>query len=635
VPVLGSCRPPSLARFVVVTFALVGWAGLTAGGAQATPLAAPAASSSVLAAAGGEQITGYGIDLMLKQDGSMHVQETINYDFGDNGKHGIERKILVQFSHDNTHVRVYPLDNITVSSPTGAPTAEKTLNAGGPVATLRIGDPHHANVIGKQTYVIGYDVGGVVNVLADHDELYWNVIGEQWQVPIDAATVKVEGPAAVQKVACFEGNQGSTDTCQGTVAADGTASFSGTQMAPGQGMTVVAAFPTGTFPHAAPILKDRHTLARAFSLTPVTGVGSLALLGLLGGTAIATVLRRGRDERYLGITPGLEPGVGQDQSVSRVPWLRRDPIAVQFTPPDGMRPGQLGTLIDEHANVVDVTATIIDLAVRGFLKIEEVEAPGTFRSGDWKLVELPDAPTGELHDYETKLYNSIFRSRSEVLLSDLKQTFKSDLESVQSMLYADVTNAGWFHGNPSTVRTRWAGYGLFLAVVGGGLTWLLATRTSYGLFGIAVLVSGVLLLALSPRMPARTATGTALLAQVKGFQLYLEKAEANQIRFEEGEDIFSRYLPFAVVFGVAERWAKVFATLAASGASVAVPTWYVGSLYAGGLFNYAAFGSSMDNFSTVTSGSIAAATPSSSGSSGFGGGGFSGGGGGGGGGGSW
>jgi len=157
----------------------------------------------------------------------------------------------------------------------------------------------------------------------------------------------------------------------------------------------------------------------------------------------------------------------------------------------------------------------------------------------------------------------------------------------------------------------------------------------YGLLGIAVLVSGVLLLILAPRMPARTAKGTALLAQAKGFRLYLEKAEANQIRFEEGEDIFSRYLPFAIVFGVAERWAKVFAALAASGAAVAVPSWYIGSVYANGLFNYGAFGSSMDNFATTTSGSIAAATPSSSGSSGFGGGGFSGGGGGGGGGGSW
>jgi uncharacterized membrane protein len=178
-------------------------------------------------------------------------------------------------------------------------------------------------------------------------------------------------------------------------------------------------------------------------------------------------------------------------------------------------------------------------------------------------------------------------------------------------------------------------FGIVLALAGGALTWLLATRTTFGLLGLAVVASGLVLLFVAPRMPARTAKGTAALAQAKGFREYLETAEADQIRFEEGEDIFSRYLPFAIVFGVTERWAKVFQDLAASGRDIATPSWYVGNYYAAGAFNYYAFGSAMNEFSTETSGSIAAATPSSSGSSGFGGGGFSGGGGGGGGGGSW
>ena len=625
------------------TFAVLGWMVLTAtaGPALAQQRAAvrtrSGASASVRAAAGGEQITSYDVDLAVRSDASMHVQETVQYDFGsDYNRHGFERDIPVQFSYTKNHkdqLRVYPIDNIKVSSPTGAPADLQTKIAA--VASIRIGDPNR-HVSGRQTYVISYDLKGVVNSFTDHQELFWNAIGDEFSVPIDAATVKVEGPGKIQKVACYEGVQGSTDTCAATLGSAGAATFTGRQLQPQQGMTVVASFPVGTFPNAAPILKERWTLARAFSLTPLTGAGALVLLAVFGGGVIAMVSRRGRDERYLGITPGLEPGFEQEHTVSRVPWLRRDPVAVQFTPPEGMRPGQLGTLIDEQANVVDVTATVVDLAVRGFLKIEEIERPGRFRSGDWKLVEVTPAPSEPLHDYETKLFNSIFKGRREVLLSDLKQTFRSDLQSVQSMLYDDVTRAGWFSGNPSSVRSRWAGYGLLLSLVGGGLTWLLAARSQYGLLGVAVVLSGLLLLASSSRMPARTAKGTALLAQAKGFQLYLEKAEANQIRFEEGEDIFSRYLPFAIVFGVAERWAKVFAVLAAGGAALATPAWYIGSSYGYGLgFDYLAFGGAMDNFSTTTSGSIAAATPSSSGSSGFGGGGFSGGGGGGGGGGSW
>jgi uncharacterized membrane protein YgcG len=615
----------------------IGWTVLTAAAGQST-VEAGAAAVPRAAGVGGEQITKYAVDLVLKADGSMHVKETIQYDFGFAHRHGITRDIPIESEiiGDDEHYREYPISDIDVSSPSGAP--DELAKDIGSTASLRIGDPDET-VTGKQTYVIDYNLEGVVNSFDDHQELYWNAIGSEWNVPIRTATAKVEGPAAIQKVACYNGVQGSTDTCTGTIGTDGSAGFTATDLAANQGMTVVASFPVRTFPNAAPIIKEKQTLARAFSLTPVSGVGSIALLGLLGGGALAMVSRRGRDERHLGVTPGLEPGFGQEQNVARVPWLRRDPVAVQFSPPAGMRPGQLGTLIDEHANVVDVTATIVDLAVRGYLRIEEVTEPGFFRSGDWRLVEQTPGSDGRtvepLRDYETKLYNAIFQGRREVLLSDLKTTFKSDLEKVQEMLYDDVTREGWFRGNPSSVRTRWMVYGVLLTLAGGGLTWLLATRTAYGLLGVAVLVSGVLLLILAPRMPARTAKGTALLAQAKGFRLYLEKAEANQIRFEEGEDIFSRYLPFAIVFGVAERWAKVFAALAASGAAVAVPSWYVGSLYANGLFNYGAFGSSMDSFATTTSGSIAAATPSSSGSSGFGGGGFSGGGGGGGGGGSW
>jgi hypothetical protein len=626
--------PVALLAFFSVVLLAICWTVITAVGGMATDASAPRAVSG--AVGGNEQITKYAVDLMLKADGSMHVQERIDYDFGAAQRHGITREIPVQFNYGENQIREYPIDNIKVSSPTGAP-AELKQDIGA-TASLRIGDPDKGDVTGKQTYVIDYDLKGVVNSFPDHQELYWNAIGDEWTVPILGATAKVEGPAAIQKVACFKGVQGSTDTCTGAIGQGGAATFTATDLRVWQGMTVVASFPAGTFPNAAPIVTEKQTLARAFSLTPVTGIGSVALLCLLGGGAFAMVSRRGRDERYLGVTPGLEPGLTQEHTVSRVPWMRRDPVAVQFTPPSGMRPGQLGTLIDEQANVVDVTATIVDLAVRGYLKIEEVQQPGMFRSGDWRLVEVTedasDRPREPLHDYETKLFNAIFQGRSEVLLSELKTTFKSDLNKVQEMLYDDVTRQGWFRGNPWSVRMRWAVYGILLTLAGGGLTWLLAWKTRYGLLGVAVLVSGVVLLALAPRMPARTAKGTALLAQAKGFRLYLEKAEANQLRFEEGEDIFSRYLPFAIVFGVAERWAKVFATLAASGAAVAVPSWYIGSGYAPGLFNYAAFGSSMDNFATTASGSIAAATPSSSGSSGFGGG-FSGGGGGGGGGGSW
>jgi uncharacterized membrane protein len=591
----------------------------------------PALHSGVVPGSGFERITRYAVEMEVRRDASMHVTETIDYDFGSAQKHGIIRTIPTVFAYDDKHQREYPISNVDVSSPTGAPDDVEVDE--GNTTSIRVGDPGKT-VQGRQTYVLSYDVGGVVNSFSDHQELYWNAIGDEWSVTIDNAAATVAGPAAVQATACYRGAQGSTQTCQHSIA-DGVGRYSDASLAPAQGMTVVASFPAGTFPDAAPILKEPQTLKRAFTVDPLTVGSSVLVLALAGGGAAALVSRRGRDERYLGVTPGLEPASGQEHGISRVPLMGRDPVAVQFQPPKDMRPGQLGTLIDERANTVDVTATIVDLAVRGFLRIEEVEQKGFFRSGDWRLVMVSPAPTDTLRDYELRLLQGIFDDRSEVLLSQLKQTFRSDLQKVQEMLYDDVTRNGWFRGNPSSVRIKWQVYGVLLALAGGGLTWLLATRTTFGLLGLAVVVAGLVLLFVAPRMPARTAKGTAALAQAKGFREYLVTAEAHQIRFEEGEDIFSRYLPFAIVFGVTERWAKVFQDLAESGANVAAPSWYVGSYYGAGLFNYAAFGSAVDTFSTETSGSIAAATPSSSGSSGFGGGGFSGGGGGGGGGGSW
>jgi predicted membrane protein DUF2207 len=590
-------------------------------------------ASAGAASAASEQIDDYQVDLMLQQNASMHVKETIVYDFASApDKHGIIREIPVEFEAGDGKLREYPISDISVTQD-GRKTSPK-IEPGARTA-IRIGDPHQP-VSGKHRYVIEYDLRGVVNTFSDHQELYWNAIGDEWSVPIRRASATVEGPAAIQKVACFRGSQGTTETCDGSIGGSGSASFSTTGLSSSQGMTVVTSFPAGTFPNAAPILKEKQTLSRAFSAGPVYSLPAAAILAALVGGMAYLVTRRGRDEHYLSVIPGLEPGLGQDAAVSRRPLFGgRPPVAVQFQPPDGMRPGQLGTLIDEQANTVDVTATIVDLAVRGWLTVEEVEQPGFMRKGDWRLSEVTPAPSEQLQDYETKLFNSLFQGRSSVLLSELKQTFRSDLQSVQSLLYADVTSAGWFRGNPSSVRIRWVVYGALLTALGIGLTIFLAVNTRFGLVGAAVALGGLVVLALSGRMPARTAKGTALLAQAEGFKLYLTKAEASQIRFEEGQDIFSRYLPYAIVFGVAERWAGIFDELAKQGVQFDAPTWYVGPYLYGTAFNYAAFGSSMDSFSTTTSGSIAEATPSSSGSSGFGGGGFAGGGGGGGGGGSW
>ncbi|RYV49602.1 DUF2207 domain-containing protein [Pengzhenrongella frigida] len=620
--------PParSFLRRLGTTFALAGALGVT--------LALPAQADS----SSGNEIERYDVQVDLAADGTMAVRIEFAFDFGDDPGHGPYLTLPSSQRFDADYDRVYEFSDITAASddPSTAPDDLEVTEENGWLQ-LRIGDPDVDDVRGVHRYTVTYTARGLVNAANATnagDELNWNVLGGQWEIPLNDITVTIDGPAAVEQVGCFAGPFQSTSTCDSATADGVRAQFTQHALAPQEGMTVATSYAPGTFTDAAPILRERWTPVKAFALTPWTGgTAAVVLFGGLG-LVLSRIRQRGRDEQYLDQVPGLAPQAGQPGDVR--PRDRRMPIAVHFTPPAGFQAGQLGTLIDERADPRDVTASIVDLAVRGYLRIEQTaEANFLGRGADWSLVQRRPADDA-LTTYERTLLDGIFAGRSTVALSELKATFAATMATVQGELYEDVTARGWFRGNPKTVRTHWLVAGLGLAVLGAGLTVLLAAFTRGALVGVAVFMVGVVLYAVARNAPARTAAGTAVLGQTLGFRQYLATAEAEQLRFEEGEDLFSRYLPYAIVFGLTERWAAVFARLAAQGRAVAEPTWYGGPGYGVGTFWLAtnSFGHAMESFSAIATQSISAPTPGSSGRSGFSGG-FSGGGVGGGGGGGW
>jgi uncharacterized protein (TIGR04222 family) len=299
---------------------------------------------------------------------------------------------------------------------------------------------------------------------------------------------------------------------------------------------------------------------------------------------------------------------------------------VEFEPPDDLRPGELGTLIDFEANPLDITATIIDLAVRGYLKIEELDKAWYQRKHDWLLTKLPKE--GELHRYERTLYDGLFADGDQVKLSDLHNKFAERMTKVREQLMDDAMSKGWFARKPGTVKALYGILGVVVLVAGVGLTILLASETHAALLGVPVIIGGILLLIAARWMPHRTAKGYAILRHTLGFKRFIDESEKRRAEFAERKNIFSEYLPYAVVFGATEKWAKAFADL--GDAAPDTSSWYV-SQHA---FNYLVFSSAIDGFAVTSAGTLTSA-PSSTGSSGFSGGGFSGGGGGGGGGGSW
>lgn len=571
-----------------------------------------------------ERIDRYDVAIVIEDDGSLTVTEKIAYDFASNERHGIIREIPTTLRYDDTYDREYPLTVLSVTA-TGDASADYTVeHPGGGVTAIKVGDPDRT-ISGRHTYEIRYRVEGALNGFPDHVELYWNAIGNEWDVPIRVAEAAVNGPADIRRVACYAGYQGSTTPC-GKSTVDGTAArFAARDLPPSGGVTVVVSLPKGSVPKPVPVLVERWSAARAFALTPATGVASGGLLMLLFGGIAYLLWRTGRDRRWRGgqVDQVMGNPTGEAQSVPLFEGGASAPV--EFAPPEDLRPGQIGTLLDERANTLDVTASIVDLAVRGYLLIQEIPKEGLFGKPDWTLIRL-EKSDDDLLPYERKLLDGLFRDGTEVTLSSLRNTFAERLRAVEGSLYVDAVTQGWFTARPDKVRTSWNRRGWLLLAAGIGLTFVLARWTHWGIVGIPVIVAGLLLVWFDRFMPARTPKGTAMLRRVRGFRTVIETAETHMSRWAEEENVFPRFLPFAIVFGCTEKWAKAFEGLAREQDT----SWYLSPRP----FVYADFADSMDGFA-VSSGGMLASVPAASGSSGFGGGGFSGGGGGGGGGGSW
>jgi uncharacterized membrane protein YgcG len=593
----------------------------------------------------GEHISAYDIVVDVRTDGSAHIVETIDYDFGVLQRHGIFRDIITKqrvdasatgfggegastSSYDSgRYDRIYPLDVISVQA-TGASGKYKVEDGDGGRQRLRIGDSG-ALVSGRHTYRIEYTLKGVVNPQVGDDEFFWNLVGTEWTVPIQSVTAEVTVPGGATKVACFVGGYGSTEKCMDATVTNGVGTFRAGTLFPGQGMTTVVSIPDTNGPdiEPKPILEERITFARGFEASPpkIAGAALVALLG--GGLVLGLGWRKGRDRVGSGAATdaAFAAEVGREAGTP-VPLRGGVGTPVEFVPPDGIRPGQLGTHTHETADTVDGAPTIVDLAVRGYLRIEEVpDEKGKGKVDDYVFHRL--AKSDGLRAYESMLLGELFSAGPQVTLSSLKNTFAAKMSKVKTALYQDAMAEGWFAARPDHVRTIWRVGGLGILGLGAVLTAVLF-QLKLGLLGVPLLVIGLGLVLFAGRMPRRTPKGTGLNRRVTGFEDFIQNSEKHRAQFAERANLFTEYLPYAMVYGATKKWAKTFESLNDSPPDIS--SWYLGA-YA---LNYAMLGDRMNSFSSSAASTLTS-TPGASGSSGFSGGGFSGGGGGGGGGGSW
>ena len=539
----------------------------------------------------GEHIKSFDSNITINKDGTIDVKETIVYNFDTLQKHGIYREIPFIKTNEDGKKFELKLSNFSVVDDNGNSYKFVKSWVNEKIVSLKIGDADRL-ITGIHIYIISYQVAGALTYYSDHDELYWNVTGNQWTVPIANTTASVVWPQKLEnnelKGQCFTGNLGSSESsCVSTIDTDSSVFETKNQLEAGQGLTIAVSFPKNIVAVLEP--KEFVSFWNTFVGKLISWLlGLLALIWYVGLPffIIFKWFRTGRDPKgTVGTTTA---------------W---------FDPPktvDGKRfltPGEVGALGDETVDMKDVSATIVDLARRGYLVIDEK------KKGDFFFIKgKKSSNDGELLPFEKKLLDGIFNTGDDIVKlkgKDLSET----VSDVKNKLYELVVEDKLFDKNPQTTRTGYyilAGIALFTG--------------NFFLAIVAFLFGRV--------MPRKTVFGVEAKNVAFSLKNFLG-SQQRQLEFQADKQLmFERLLPFAVVFGVERIWAKRFESI-----NLKPPSWYHG--YSSANFNsYLLVSSLSSSFRSIN----AAATPtrSSSGfSSGFSGGGFSGGGGGGGGGGSW
>ena len=246
-----------------------------------------------------ESISSYDVQIEIRADDSIRIAETIVYDFGSSEHHGIYRDVPTRLYYDDRSDRVYPLHVESVSASPGTPAQYDVSSEAGGISRIKIGDPDRT-ITGAHTYQIVYTVGAALNGFADHDELYWNAIGDEWDVPVSNAEVTVTAPAGILQVACAAGPSGSYQACDRAKAKDDTARFAQASLNPYEALTIMVSVSKGVVAEPHPQLVERWSIDRAFSRRPATlGFSGLLLLAIAGGFGWL-LWARGRDRRYVG-----------------------------------------------------------------------------------------------------------------------------------------------------------------------------------------------------------------------------------------------------------------------------------------------------------------------------------------------
>lgn len=523
----------------------------------------------------------------------------------------------------------------------GNPLRNEVLRDGTFRRDIRVYVPNASNRTAD--VVIRYTLSDVLGFYAEGsdadqpamDEFYWQVTGTEWEVPIRSVTAEVRLPAStpVGQAAAYQGGAASNDAVPAAINGSVVRVESQGTITPGHGLTIGVGWAPGAVardPSRTMQWGDKSFEERLRGDTP----GPLSYLPLLLPFAVFWFAYRSWDKR------GRDP--------------KERAIMVRWDPPADLSPAEAGTLVDHTPDMHDIISTLVEMAVKGYIVIEEREKEGFLKFGTDYVFHLvrPWDEWGVLPRHQHRFLDGLFKHRSvgvggilkdalglgedaadgappeavaSVKLSDLKNEFYKEIPDIKDAILEALVRKGHYIRRPDRAMQPWiVGAGLMGVLGFAGFAMLSDTRPVAGIvIVVAAALSGAILAVFGFLMPARTEKGARTREAALGFKQFLEKVENPRYkRMIKSPTQFEEFLPYAMAFKCQEEWARAFDDLLTE-----PPNWYYGPGHVH--FHASTFAANMSTMAT-TAGTAMASSPSSSGS---GGGGSVGGGGGGGGGG--
>lgn len=554
-------------------------------------------------------IENYDVNIIVNENNVLDITENINVNFNTH-KHGIFRKIPINNrvvrQDGTTETNHAKISNINVSE-------NYTSKYSGGYKVIRIGSERET-IIGDHDYSISYsyDLGKDRN--KNYDELYFNIIGTEWDTTIGNVTFSIEMPKDFDesKLGFSVGRYGSSgydeELLSYKVNGNKITGMLGQSLGAYEGLTVRLELDEGYFD-----VKDRVDFFTILMFV-------IPLIGVF--VSIYLWNRYGKDDTAI--------------------------ETVEFYPPEGLNSLEIAYLYKGHADSKDVVSLLIYLANKGYLRIDEIKKKESVsKSKTFKFVKLKDYDGDS--ELERMFFDELFSygrkvdGKKTVTEKDLKNRFYKVINRVLSKINTPKNHKKIFEDTSKKT----------LCVVGLIIISLLIIllKPLYEYFGtisfnILYMVQAllynkvcligfligiacvVIMIICTVFMKKRNRYGNEILGKIKGFKNFLETAEKDKLEamVKDDPEYFYKILPYTYVLNVSDKWIKKFESIA-----IEPPIWYGSN----DVFDYVYFSSFVSRTMTSATSAMTSMPSSSSSGSGFSGGGFSGGGSGGGGGGSW